>query len=293
MEVWPNFFIVGAPRTGTHSLYAYLKQHPQVFMSPRKEPQYFSRGSIPDDHPIIQPVRNDNDYFSLFKDVKNEIAIGEASVSYLSDPLAPKLIHEKVPNARIIIILRDPAERAYSHYLALVKKNRTSLTFYEEIKNDMKKLENGENENGILHLGFYYDSIKRYYCFFNKKNVQVLLSEEFEKNVKETVINVLKFLSIDKDFQFDITKQAIYRPPTRKKIKSILTNKIIVDTGKKLISSSKIRKIFFQKIVRPTKERPKMIQKERLLLRKIYFEDVNKTKQLLGKKLPWITFESI
>jgi len=179
-QTFPNFFIVGVPRAGTHSLYAYLKQHSKVFMSPRKEPNYFCREIIPDDDPLKEPVRRESDYLALFKDVKNEVAIGEASAFYLRDSLAPELIHEKVPNAKIIIILRDPAERAYSHYLTLVKKNKTRLTFYQMIKNDMKKLEVGKSKAWILIHGFYYDSLKRYFDIFNKKNIHIIISEEFE-----------------------------------------------------------------------------------------------------------------
>ena len=110
METWPNFFIVGAPKSGTTSLYEYLKQIPQVYMSPVKEPHYFSKSIVPDNH-FLKPIRDKKKYLNLFEGAKNEIAIGEASPTYLADPEAPKLIHELVPNAHIIIILRDPIER--------------------------------------------------------------------------------------------------------------------------------------------------------------------------------------
>ena len=107
LERWPNFFIVGAPKAGTSSLYAYLNEIPGIFMSPKKEPNYFSENTIPNDHPI-KPIRDKKKYLELFKGVKGEKIIGEASTSYLADPEAPKLIHEACPDAKILISLRDP-----------------------------------------------------------------------------------------------------------------------------------------------------------------------------------------
>lgn len=292
MKTIPNFFIVGAPRTGTHSLYSYLEQHPMIFMSPRKEPNYFCREVISNNDPINNPIRDENEYFSLFKDVKNEIAIGEASVTYLRDSLAPKLIHEKIPNAKIIILLRDPAERALSHYLTLVQKNITKKTFYEEIKDEMEKLKKKRKDKlGMLSPGFYYESIKSYYEIFDKNNIMIIISEEFEKNLREIMRNVLEFLSIQSDFQFNETKKGTYRPPPRKEFEAILTNRFIVNIGKKLVSSPKIREKIFKKLARPDKERPKMTKDERVLLKKIYFEDMQKTKKFLSRDLPWKTLE--
>ena len=98
METWPNFFIVGAGKAGTSSLWIYLNQVPQVFMSPHKEPHFFSPTYLAPK--IVQTFRNKNDYLNLFQDVRNEKAIGEASINYLLDPTSPKLIHEKVPHAK-------------------------------------------------------------------------------------------------------------------------------------------------------------------------------------------------
>ena len=110
--MWPNFFIVGAAKAGTTSLYQYLKQIPGIYMSPVKEPHYFSRRVIPDDH-HYRPIRDKEKYLSLFKKVNNEKVVGEASPTYLRDPEAPRLIHQVSPNARILISLRDPIERPF------------------------------------------------------------------------------------------------------------------------------------------------------------------------------------
>jgi len=102
MDRFPNFFIVGAPRAATTTLYDYLKRTEGIFMSPKKEPHYFSQSISTKQAP--HAIRDKKKYLSLFKNVQNEKAVGEASASYLWDPLAPKLIHHHVPNAKIIIM---------------------------------------------------------------------------------------------------------------------------------------------------------------------------------------------
>ena len=111
-EIWPNFLIVGAQKSGTTSLFHYLRRHPKIFLSPIKEPAYFSkyRGSVPFKNK--KPTKEQ--YLELFQNVKDESAIGEVSTPYLFDQDSATNIYKTIPNAKIIIILRDPTERAYS-----------------------------------------------------------------------------------------------------------------------------------------------------------------------------------
>src|SRR5262249_11013082 len=113
-EIWPNFFIVGAPRAGTTSLYIYLKQIPGIYMSPVKEPHYFNH----------EPgERSRDEYLELFRAADTAVAVGEASVGYLRHPDAPLRIRANVPHAKIIMSLRDPVEKVYSQYFEQVRKH--------------------------------------------------------------------------------------------------------------------------------------------------------------------------
>ena len=139
----PNFFIVGAPKAGTTSLYHYLDQHPDVYMSPVKEPchfseeirlQNFSQEMLPGVKPTCAPSRSTlrgpmtekrfggvgmewDDYLRLFENVKGEAAIGEASALDLGSKTAARNIQLRVPNARILMVLREPVGRAFSNTL--------------------------------------------------------------------------------------------------------------------------------------------------------------------------------
>ena len=113
----PNFFIVGAAKSGSTSLAEYLRQHPDVFMPggedfAKKEPMHFC-DPIP---PWQEKYRDFNTYLSLFADAGDRKAVGEGSVAYLAWPGAETRIHDRYPDARIIIVLRNPADRVYSWY---------------------------------------------------------------------------------------------------------------------------------------------------------------------------------
>src|SRR5262249_47246667 len=118
--VWPNFFIVGAPRAGTTSLYQYLKQAPGIYMSPVKEPHYFGHNS---------GRRSEAKYLELFRGAEGHSAVGEASVSYLRNPGTAERIKRSLPGARIIIIVRDPVEVVYSHYFEFARRYASDLSF--------------------------------------------------------------------------------------------------------------------------------------------------------------------
>ena len=90
MPIWPNLFIAGAPRCGTSSLHAYLDAIPGIFMSRIKEPNYFSRVVIGDDHPMVRPIRDESEYLALFAAAGDARIRGEASPNYIGDPKRPR-----------------------------------------------------------------------------------------------------------------------------------------------------------------------------------------------------------
>jgi len=181
MEKWPNFFIVGAAKAGTTSLYEYLKDIPGIYMSPVKEPNYFSVNILDDNHEL-KPIRKKEQYLMLFNnDAK---ILGEASAYYLSDPEAPKLIHKVSPNAKILISLRDPVEREFSHFL--MEKERyakTEKTFREIIQIELNY--KNSKKNYALKHGLYSENVKRYLEIFGTCQVKIIIFEEWIKNPKK------------------------------------------------------------------------------------------------------------
>lgn len=207
----PNFLIIGAEKAGTTSLYNYLKEHPEIFMSEEKEPFFFiCEGGHPeilgkkieDDNFLKTRITIFREYEKLFKGVKDEKAIGEASASYLYVPDAAKRIKNYIPDVKLIAILRHPVDRAYSNFLHCIGRGVEPLKVFEEV---IKEEEKRMKENwGLVYYykekGFYYKYLKTYFELFHPSQIKVFLYEDFESNSKGILKEIFQFLGVDETF---------------------------------------------------------------------------------------------
>ena len=171
----PNFFIVGAAKAGTTSLYHYLGTHPQIFMCRIKEPNYFCT-----DLNRSAPLKWD-DYLRLFRGVRDQPAIGESSVLYLASGCAAKNMRTALPNAKIIIVLRNPVDRGYSHFLMGVRQGFPCRNILEL-------------PDYVIDLGLYYAQVKRYLDEFPAQQRQILFYEDLQRDRAAFVKRVFGFL---------------------------------------------------------------------------------------------------
>jgi len=289
MKKQPNFFIIGAPRSGTTSLYSYLREVPEVFMSSTKELNFFS--PIVSKRNNLRRVKDEKKYFKMFKNVKDEIAVGEASPSYLRDPHAPILIHKTIPNAKIIILLRDPVERSYSHHL-LKLKNVYNSSFKNDLANYIKSKDKDSDFFAfIINPSLYYHQVEKYLEIFGSDNVKIIIFEEFVKDVHKCVKDVLKFLNIKSEPPKNIeNKYNAYNVPKNKLAAKINYSKFMKGFVVHFIPR-KIRIPMREKILRKKGEKPKLDHKDREILIKLYYDDVQKLENLIGRNLPWVNFK--
>jgi len=287
MEKWPNFIIVGAPKSGTTSLYEYLKDVPGVYMSPLKEPNYFNTPKI-FLGPRVVRIFDKSVYLKLFEDVTNEKAIGEASTGYLRDPRSPKLIYEQIPDARIIMILRNPVERTFSHYLMHRRTGVEKGSFHEVITKSIKTIKNGTEEfNKCIDPSLYSEQVKRYLETFGPNKVKILIFEEFIKNPKKIVKEVLDFLGLEGDPTDAIeTTHNVYGVPRGKMGKFLLGSLTVKKLSLKLVPQS-LRWKMRDKIALKKEEKPKLQDEDRLILESFFQDNVLKLKEMLGRDLPW------
>jgi len=198
MERWPDFFIIGAPRSGTTSLHSYLRKHPDVFMPDRREPYFFSPVTkSPKFMQRVQPVHDREAYLALFLPARASQLTGEASTSYLWDPDAPRLIHEANPQAKVIAILRDPVERVFSHYLMYRQKHGESRTFEQFVNEGLRE---GADNHDRHHIesGFYFRNLQRYVSLFGKENVHVIPHRELRNDPQGMYDRLCDFLGISR-----------------------------------------------------------------------------------------------
>jgi hypothetical protein len=207
----PNFLIIGAGRAGTTSLYEYLRQHPDVFMSPVKEPNFFAfaDGSLPERGPGAAWLRRTSvttlrDYEALFADAGAAAATGEASPRYLRTPAAPALMRELVPGARLVAILRNPVERAYAHYLGLRRDGlEPAASFEEALRDEERRLRENWPQAGMVEAGFYNRHLSRYHELFPREQVRVYLHEDLAADPSGLLRDLFSFLGVDPGFSPD------------------------------------------------------------------------------------------
>jgi len=288
MERWPNFFIVGAPKAGTTSLYQYLTEIPGIYMSPVKEPRYFSPNVPLGFHAKI--IRDKKKYLELFEEVKNEKTIGEASTSYMQDPESAKLIYQVIPNAKIIIILRDPIERTFSHYLTDMEMALEKISFDKLIRMKSDEFQKFPYLKNILDASLYSVQVKRYVDTFGFERLKILVFEELVKNTKDIVQDVLKFL--DLDYQIQNFEAQNYNPYTavRMPLAHYLVNTSLVRKISHHLISPSVRQNLREKFLFKNEPRPKISEKDRTFLQNLFRDDVQKLCSLLGKQLPWSGF---
>lgn len=287
---WPNFFIVGAPKAGTTSLYEYLKESSEVFMPENKEPHFFA----PKISQLINypNIKTKEDYLALFSGIKNEKAVGEASVHYLQDIEAPSNIQKIIPNARIIIMLRDPVERAFSHYLMSVRFGETTDSFNKiltKILNEKKDLKS-RFYYILIDASLYYHQVKRYFEQFQKEQIKVIIFEDFVKEVRNSVKDVMKFLNLDSDLPENIGKKYNeFTEPRNRLALSIIANPTLKKIAKHTLPKSTwdpIReKVFIKK-----GEKPEISLEDREILINFFADDVKMLEKFIEKKLSWKNF---
>jgi len=313
----PNFLIVGAPKAGTTSLYHYLDQHPEIFMSAIKEPNFFA-AEIREEHFDLElrrgmarenrrlrdflagPMREKRfggiitdweDYLRLFANATNEAALGEASVCYLWSPTAPARIAERIPNAKILVMLRDPAERAFSQYLHGVGNGNIRWSFREHIE---RNLRHGSGKFCVhypfLEFGLYSEQLSRYVERFGP-NVWIGYHEDFQSRPAEVLRSMCRFLEVAPEFSPDMAHRHLEAQVPRLAGVSWLKRSGLWEAMAKRTPKS-LRPLIRRGLVqKPGATR--MDRADRQYLVDFYREDILKLAGLLGRNLDgWLRGQS-
>jgi hypothetical protein len=307
----PNFFVVGAPKAGTTSLYHYLDQHPDIYMSPMKEPCYFaeeirseyfepsrrkkaiqleadSRRYVhgPMDEKLSGGiVREWSDYQRLFAAATTQRAVGEASVIYLTSKTSAESIASRLPHARIIMVLRSPVERAFSQYLHYVSDGLITLYFRDHVRSCLRHSGEGLGvHEPFLEMGFYAEQVQRYLNRFPRERVGIWIYEETKTRPVEFMREVYEFLRVDSCFSPDMSKR--YHVPQI--ARNVKTNQLLRRLGLwqmlKRMTPTPIRSSVRNAVYRPAGS---MIMKpeDRALMLEFYRSDIQQLEGILKREL--------
>jgi hypothetical protein len=300
----PNFLIIGAMKSGTTALYYYLEQHPQVYMSPVKEPNFFAfEGEEPrsewdkEQRWVHRRTATDIEaYRALFRRATDEKALGEASHWYLYKPKAVERIKHHVPNAKMIAVLRNPVERAYSHFLHSLRTGTESLTdFAEALRAEESGTRTETEREDYVGRGMYHEQLTRYYDAFDGDQIKVYLYEDLKGAPVETLQDMFRFLEIDKTFTPDVSrKRNVSGYPKSKTLDKILRNSYPLRSALKVYLPPRMRwslsKIYDDLKTGNTAKAPELHPEVRRELIEVFRDDVSKLQVLLGRDLShWLT----
>jgi hypothetical protein len=292
----PTFIIIGAARAGTTSIYNYLKQHPQVFMSSVKEPNFFafdrekevpSRSRGTEDE---YSIKDYSAYLDLFQGASPDQAVGEASTRYLTHPLAAGQIRRFLPHVKLIAVLRDPAERAYSSYLHHVRRNSEPRSFQQALEDEQKGGVEGliYGRNHYVETGFYYRHLDRFLALFERHRVGIYLYEDLERQGAVFMKRIFAYLGVDDDFIPDMSiRHNVSGVPRNRAVNALLDRNRVGPLLKRFLPDAlfEAARKYFLNVRTRNLEKPALSVEMRRQLTDRYRDDIIKLQDLMDRDL--------
>lgn len=292
----PDFLIIGAARSGTTALCNSLQQHPQIYFSPLKEPHFLAfcgqpmNFAGPGDDVLMNSVTvtDFEEYRRLFDGVRKETAVGEGSVSTLYYPQpAIENIRQYTPDARLIVLLRNPIQRAYSSFLYMTAHGYEPLADFEQAL-DQEQRRIDDNWHHIWHytkLGFYTQQVSAFREAFGPDRVKVLLFEDIKSDAQGAMQELYSYLDVDPEFTADtsvevnrsgvprsrVLQHVLYRVNERQKLKQMVKAVVPLRTR--------------EWVRRVNLTRPEMPASARERLHEVFRDEIGSLQQLLNRDL--------
>ena len=294
----PDFFIVGAPKCGTTALYQYLSRHPQIFMPVKKEPHYFAQDFQTSG--LTAYVQDWKAYLALFDEAQDAACIGEASVFYLYSEDAADKIRQRIPDAKIIAMLRNPVEMIYSLYhQELFAGNEVLSTFEEALAAEAQRkqgigipVRSTAKKLFYREIGRYSVQLERYISCFGRENVHVIIYDDFKHDTATAVRDTLHFLEVDTHFDteyivYNANKEAritalnrfFFRPPAWYDVMRSAARRIIPQATRNTVNQ------FIKRLNTSIKSRPALRVATRQQLTLEFQPEVERLSKLLNRDL--------
>jgi hypothetical protein len=291
----PNFLLIGAAKAGTSSIHNYLKQHPDVFLSSVKEPRFFAFDArhAEQDRPwdrlwADRLVTTREEYERLFDDVAEERAIGESSTIYLASQHAASRIKHHAPHAKLIASLRNPIDRAYSHYQMCRDLGLEPLgTFEQAVAAEESRSTPGLIQPwNYLRRGLYFQQLRAYLEFFDRKQIHIVLFDDLSRDPGAVLQGFCRFLGVDDTFQFDTAKQSnVGRRYRSRRLGRVISS---ADRAKRFVPPrlhGRARHVLRRLDNLNREARPRLKEQTRRALVQHFAEDVGELENLLGRDL--------
>jgi len=285
----PDFIIIGAMKAGTTLAFDALRQHNQIFIPERKENHFYSLWQSNTHTPLEgakDPISQLDQYYKLFDKAPSTAIIGEASTSYLYTKNAPENIHSIIPDCKILCFLRNPVDRAYSHYLWHVRNGlEPEVEFLLALALEPKRVKEKADWGNYLRVGLYHQQLTRYYSRFPEKNILVTLFDDLVSDKEGTINSIYQWLEVDSTFSPNLE---ICRNPSGIPRFKWINNFSKTDPSiKKWLQSVLPIKLYYflTKIRDKNLQKPIFPMETRIKLQEFYKEDIQKLQALIDKDL--------
>ena len=284
----PNFILAGFPKCGTTSLYHYLAGHPEIFMSALKEPHYFAAEELTQDSFFDAEVKTLEEYEALFAESGRAKSIGEASTLYPYFEAAGRRIRETLPDVRILMVIRQPAERSHSAFGHLQQSGQATDTTFKHLARQWLRR---EGDPASIRLRFFEGSrysqyLPAYQALFPPERLRVILYDDLKADPAGTMREIFAFLEVDENQPLDIDKRHnVTQAPRSRRFEAVFH------------SSNPIRALGRTILPRPLKEALHRLRRKnwtatrplhpalRAELTDAYREDILRTEELIGRDL--------
>jgi Sulfotransferase family len=294
----PNLFIVGQPKTGTTALHQFLGQHPEIYMSSIKEPHFFCADfHLESDRAYgkqrFYDFRSESAYLQLFSKAKNVKVAGESSTNYLYSQVAAEKIYNFNPDAKIIIVLREPAKFLYSlhsHYVKFTEENEPD--FFTALALETKRKQEEALSPRVTSPSYlyysqrvqYYQQVKRYCDRFKPEQIKVIIFEEFKSANEGIFREVLEFLGVNPNFTPEYSAINVNKEVKFKAINNLINNPLAKSISKNLLSqefNDFVRDNVVEKLLWHQAPKAKIPEEIKLQLMQQYQPEVAKISELL------------
>lgn len=275
----PKFLIIGANKGGTTSLFHYLGEHPEVFVPKIKEPMFFNYYQKEGDDGVFRTqkvIKKINSYSKLFEGAEHFKVSGESSTSYLANPNCAENIYDFNPKMKLIAVLRNPIERAFSNYLMYVRWNDEKRSFSQALKDELNgcKLPQGKQ---YIYLGKYLESLKVYQKKFGNEQLLIILHDDLKNKPLETYKKICNYLEIDDSFIPNFSKK--YN--TNDNVETRKFFKLLKKIDRKISFSKFLPNYLKSQIFK----KPKMSNKNKKLLKSLYENEIKELVKFLNRDL--------
>lgn len=285
----PSFFVIGAYRSGTTALYRLMRQHPQVFLPLEKEPMFFAIDGNPDASDVLRSrsVKDRAEYEALYAPAEPGQVCGDISPEYLVNPFVPGRLASEVPDARLVVVLRNPVDRAWSDYLLHRRDgNETAESFAEALDLQAARITGGDHRAGhYIDTGMYAGQIERWLAHFDRSQLQVHLFEDVMGDTDATLAKVFSHVGVDPDQDIEpelpINASGI---PKNKAVATALKARALI---RPYVSRSLLEKVrpAWDRVLSRQLDRPTLTDGDRGTLIDIYRADVMRLSDLIDRDL--------